>query len=430
VIHKLITFLLVCSCATAWGQAPVKSPLLIKAGKFFDARNGRMLTNQAVLIEGDRIKEVGDSAMVAGHAPSARVIDLSFATILPGLIDCHAHVLGNLKDYSPTKDLRTSSPQGALWGLHNLQIWLDHGFTALRDAGEDDVAFGQLALRNSINQGLVRGPRMVSAGNFVSITGGHGDPDPLAPDQALPRRPNLADNIDEISVAVRRDIKYGADWIKLMATGGVEDVLSDFNVQELSEEQMAKAVEIAHRARRRVMAHAEGTEGIKAAVRAGVDSVEHGTMLDEQGAALLAQKGTWLVPTLEVFQRLPEIDASSGHDPLSREKGKAILQFQSAAFQRALQNHVKIAFGLDDDPDFLDREFAALVQGGMKPAEALQAATVNAAELLGLSDQIGSIEPGKFADVIAVSGDPLADITKMENVVFVMKGGEIIKNMK
>lgn len=139
-IHKLITFLLVCSCATAWGQAPVKSPLLIKAGKFFDARNGRMLTNQAVLIEGDRIKEVGDSAMVAGHAPSARVIDLSFATILPGLIDCHAHVLGNLKDYSPTKDLRTSSPQGALWGLHNLQIWLDHGFTALRDAGEDDVA--------------------------------------------------------------------------------------------------------------------------------------------------------------------------------------------------------------------------------------------------------------------------------------------------
>jgi len=430
VIHKLITFLLVCSCATAWGQAPVKSPLLIKAGKFFDARNGRMLTNQAVLIEGDRIKEVGDSAMVAGHAPSARVIDLSFATILPGLIDCHAHVLGNLKDYSPTKDLRTSSPQGALWGLHNLQIWLDHGFTALRDAGEDDVAFGQLALRNSINQGLVRGPRMVSAGNFVSITGGHGDPDPLAPDQALPRRPNLADNIDEISVAVRRDIKYGADWIKLMATGGVEDVLSDFNVQELSEEQMAKAVEIAHRARRRVMAHAEGTEGIKAAVRAGVDSVEHGTMLDDQGAALLAEKGTWLVPTLEVFQRLPEIDANSGHDPLSREKSKAILQFQSAAFQRALQNHVKIAFGLDDDPDFLDREFAALVKGGMKPAEALQAATVNAAELLGLSDQIGSIEPGKFADVIAVSGDPLADITKMENVVFVMKGGEIIKNME
>jgi len=430
VIHKLITMLLLCSCATAWGQAPAKSTVIIKAGKLFDARNGRMLTSQAILIEGDRIKEVGDAATVLGHATNARVIDLSAATVLPGLIDCHAHILGNLKDYSPTHDLRTSSAQGVLWGLHNVQIWLDHGFTALRDAGEDDLAYGQLALRDSINMGLVRGPRIVSAGNFVSITGGHGDPDPLAPDQALPRRPNLADNVDEVGVAVRRDLKYGADWIKLMATGGVEDVLSDFNVQELSEEQMAKAVEIAHRARKKVMAHAEGTEGIKAAVRAGVDSVEHGTMLDEQGAALLAQKGTWLVPTLEVFQRLPEIDASSGHDPLSREKGKAILKFQAAAFQRALQNHVKIAFGVDDDPDFLDREFVALVKGGMKPIEALQAATVNAAELLGLSDQIGGIEAGKFADVIAVSGDPLADITNMERVVFVMKGSETIKNTK
>jgi imidazolonepropionase-like amidohydrolase len=430
VIYKLIAVLLICSGAAAWGQSPQKPPVLIKAGHLFEARSGRMLTAQAILIEGDRIKEVGDSATLARHAPSAKVIDLSSATVLPGLIDCHAHVLGNLKDYSPTRTLRTSSPQGVLWGLHNLQTWLDHGFTALRDAGEDDQAYGQLALRDSINQGLIRGPRMVSAGNFISITGGHGDPDPLAPDQALPRRPNLADNVDEVGVAVRHDLKYGVDWIKLMATGGVEDVLSDFNVQELSEEQMAKAVEIAHRARKKVMAHAEGTEGIKAAVRAGVDSVEHGTMLDEEGAALLAQKGTWLVPTLEVFQRLPEIDASSGHDPLSREKSRAILKFQSAAFRWALQNHVKIAFGLDDDPDFLDREFSALVSGGMKPVEALQAATVNAADLLGLSDQIGSIEPGKFADVIAVSGDPLADITKMEYVVFVMKGGEIIKNTK
>jgi imidazolonepropionase-like amidohydrolase len=430
VIYKLIAVLLICSGAATWGQTPQKPPVLIKAGRLFEARSGRMLTAQAILIEGDRIKEVGDAATLAEHAPSAKVIDLSSAAVLPGLIDCHAHVLGNLKDYSPTRTLRTSSPQGVLWGLHNLQTWLDHGFTALRDAGEDDLAYGQLGLRDSINQRLVRGPRMVSAGNFVSITGGHGDPDPLAPDQALPRRPNLADNVDEVGVAVRHDLKYGVDWIKLMATGGVEDVHSDFNVQELSEEQMAKAVEIAHRARKKVMAHAEGTEGIKAAVRAGVDSVEHGTMLDEEGATLLAQKGTWLVPTLEIFQRLPEIDLSSGHDPLSAEKSKAILKFQSAAFRRALQYHVKIAFGVDDDPDFLDREFSALVNGGMKPVEALQAATVNAAELLGLSDQIGSIEPGKFADVIAVSGDPLADITKIENVVFVMKGGEIIKNTK
>ena len=430
VIHKLIAVFLLWLGATAWGQTPVKSAVLIKAGKLFDARSGRMLTKQAILIEGDRIKEVGESAIVSGHATGARVIDLSSATVLPGLIDCHAHMLMNWKDLSPTRDLRTSSPQRALWGVHNLQIWLDHGFTALRDAGEADVAYGQLALRDSIKMGLIHGPRMVSAGGFVSVTGGHGDGDPLAPDQALPRRPNLADNVDQIGEVVRRDLKYGADWIKLMATGGVSDELSDFNVQELSEEQMAKAVEIAHRARKKVMAHAEGTGGIKAAVRAGVDSIEHGTMLDEEGAILMAQKGTWLVPTLNTFLRLTNPDPSLGQTALETEKTREIVKFLPAAFQRALQHHLKIAFGEDDDPDFLDAEFVALVKYGMKPAEALQAATVNAAELLGLSDQIGNIEAGKFADVIAVSGDPLADITNMEKVVFVMKGGEIIKNTK
>ena len=427
-IHKLIPVFLLCLGTTAWGQTPVNSAVLIKAGKLFDARSGRMLTNQAILIEGDRIKEVGDWAVVAGHAASARMIDLSSVTVLPGLIDCHAHVLPNWKDLSPMRDLRTSSAQGALWGVHNLQIWLDHGFTALRDAGEADAGYGQFAVRDSIKKGLIRGPRMVSAGSFVSVTGGHGDSDPLAPDQALHRRSNLADNVDQLAEVVRRDLKYGADWIKLMATGGVSDELSDFNVQELSEEQMAKAVEIAHRAHKKVMAHAEGTEGIKAAARAGVDSIEHGTMLDEEGAILMAQKGTWLVPTLNTFLRLTNPDPKLGQTAIETEKTREIVRFLPTAFQRALQHHLKIAFGEDDDPDFLDDEFVALVKYVMKPAEALQAATVNAAELIGLSDQIGSIEAGKFADVIAVSGDPRADITNMEKVVFVMKGGEIIKN--
>jgi len=405
-----------------------KQITIIRAAQLLDVRDGRVLANQAILVEGDRIRQVGPAAgIVTEFGRGATVVDLGNSTLLPGLIDCHNHILGNPKDQSSTADLRMSSPQQALWGLHNLQIWLAHGFTSLRDAGESDLAYGQLALRNSINQELVQGPRIVSAGNFISLTGGHGDADPLAPDQALPRRPNLADNVGEIGDAVRRDIKYGADCIKLMATGGVMDPTSDFNVQELSEEQMAKAVEIAHRARKKVMAHAEGTDGIKAAVRAGVDSIEHGTMLDEEGATLMQSKGTWLVPTLYTFQHGVEVGTSLGADAVTLEKGKKVLGYQQAAFTLALKHHLKIAYGVDDDPDYVSKEFGALVRGGMQPLEAIQAATVRGSELLGLSDQIGTLDAGKYADVVAVSGDPLADIQAMDNVVFVMKGGVVFK---
>ena len=237
----------------------------------------------------------------------------------------------------------------------------------------------------------------------------------------------MADTVDQVSIAVRRDIKFGADWIKLMATGGVMDPISDYTVQELSQEQMAKAVEIAHRAGKKVMAHAEGSEGIKAAVRAGVDSIEHGTVLDEEGAKLMEQHGTWLVPTLFCFQHDMETGLSQGRDPASFAKGVAIINEQGPAFKRALDHHLKIAYGLDDDPDFVSKEFGALVRGGMTPIEALKAATINGAELMGRSKDIGSIEPGKYADIVAVDGDPLSDITVMEKVTFVMKGGEVYK---
>lgn len=404
--------------------------VLLESAKLVDVRTGRVLTGQAILVEGNKIVEVGSLPTVKSHAPTAaQVIDLKGLTVLPGLIDCHAHVLGNLQDLSAAAPLRMSSAQSTLWGVHNLQVWLDHGFTALRDAGESDLGYGQIALRDSIRMGLINGPRMVSAGNFISLTGGHGDADVLAPDQALPRRPNLADSIEEIGPAVRHEIKYGADWIKLMASGGISDPMSDFTVQELSQEQMAAAVEIAHRAHKKVMAHATAPDGIKAAVKAGVDSIEHGTMLDDEGAALMAKNGTWLVPTLSVMQRYAAIGNDSGLDAVALEKSKTIVQFQAASFHRALNSHLKIAFGLDDEPKYLPNEFAAMVRGGMTPLAALQAATVHAADLLGLSDQVGTIENGKLADIIAVSADPLDDIGAMAKVVFVMKDGEVIKQL-
>jgi imidazolonepropionase-like amidohydrolase len=418
-----------CAALAALGQSeqvrqqPKHSRVAIHAGRLLDVRTGSYAMNVFILIEGDRIVSVASS-----RPDGVPVIDLSGQTVLPGLADCHDHILYNPKDQSPTSELRMSSPMAALWGVHNLQVWLDHGFTLLRDAGEKDQAYGQLALRDAIKKELIRGPRIVSAGNFISVTGGHGDADVLAPDQALPRRTNLADTVDEVSEAVRHDIKYGADWIKLMATGGVSDPISDYNVQELSEAQMARAVEVAHRAGKHVMAHAEGTEGIKAAVRAGVDSIEHGTMLDDEGAQLMEQHGTWLVPTLFTFQHAIEEGLSLGADPVSLEKAKAILRAQQPAFERALRHHLKIAYGVDDDPDFVAKEFSALVRGGLSPLGALQAATVNAADLLGTSRDTGSIEPGKYADIVAVTGDPLKDITVMEHVVFVMKGGELIKD--
>jgi imidazolonepropionase-like amidohydrolase len=425
---RTLTVLSMLLSTIAWGQAPAQRLTLIKAGRLFDARTGQMLSNQAILVEGDRIKEVGTAAAVAAHAANARVIDLSSSTVLPGLIDAHNHVLGNPKDLSPIAGLRMSSAQATLWGVRNLRIWLDKGFTTLRDACESDRYYGQIALRNSIQQSLIQGPRMIVAGQCLSLTGGHGDSDQLAADEEMPRRPNIADTIDEVATAARRDIKYGADWIKLMATGGVMDTLSDFRVQELSEAQMAKAVEVAHRANKKVMAHAHGTEGIKAAVRAGVDSIEHGSLLDDEGAQLMVQKGTWLVPTIDVELRTLEMGASFGVEPVMMAKEKEVVRLKRAGFEKALKYHVKIAFGVDDDPDYLTREFDAMVAWGMKPVEALQAATINASQLLGIADQVGTIEAGKAADIIAVNGDPLTDIKAINNVVLVMKAGEVVRS--
>lgn len=302
----------------------------------------------------------------------------------------------------------------------------------VRDACEPYPSYPQFALRQGVERGLIAGPRIVAAGSCVSLTGGHGDGDVMSPDKPGLNAPNQVDTVDDVSRITRRDIKYGADWIKLMATGGVMDPISDYRVQELSDAQMTRAVEVAHRAGRKVMAHAEGTVGIKAAVRAGVDSIEHGTLLDDEGAAMMAERGTWLVPTLYCFQHDLQTGLSKGREPASMAKGIAIVKEQTPAFQRALKHHVRIAYGVDDDDvdESVSMEFGALVRGGMTPLEALQAATINGAQMLSLDKDLGTVETGKRADLVAVKGDPLQDISAMEQVAFVMMDGKVVKPLE
>ncbi len=397
---------------------------VVHAGRLIDVRTGHITEGAYIVITRDRVTSV-QTAAPAGNAP---VIDMTRYTIVPGLIDAHGHILSDPTTQSSTSYLTTSAPEATIRGVANLQLWLKHGFTVVRDACEPYSSYPQFALREGVEKGLIQGPRIVAAGSCVSVTGGHGDSDRLSPDKPSLDQPNQVDTVDDVSHIVRRDIKYGADWIKLMATGGVMDPISDYRVQELSDAQMARAVEDAHRAGHKVMAHAEGTIGIKAAVRAGVDSIEHGTMLDDEGAQMMAARGTWLVPTLYCFQHDLQTGLSKGRDPSSMAKGIAIVKEQGPAFHRALKYHLKIAYGVDDDDvdESVSMEFGALVRGGMTPLEALQAATINGAQLLSLDKDLGAVEPGKYADLVAVEGNPLADITVMEHVRWVMKAGDVV----
>jgi imidazolonepropionase-like amidohydrolase len=400
----------------------------IRAGKVLDVRTGKYLVNQMIWVEGDRIKAIGSVADIQKQVSAgAKTIDLSNATALPGLIDCHTHLTMDPHLLGPA-GLHVSTPRAALMGARNARVTLEAGFTTVRNVGAGGYA--DIALRDAIKAGDVPGPRMLASGPPLSITGGHGDENFLAP-RFNYSDDGVADGVAGVTTKVRQNIKYGADVIKFMATGGVLSEGDNPALAQYSLEEMKAIIDTAHGLGRKVAAHAHGAPGIKLAVIAGVDSIEHGSYIDDEAIRLMKEHGTYLVPTVFLQDWLLGNLESLGLTASMKEKAKMVLPIAKQNLSHAFQSGVKVAFGTDAAvyPHGLNAgEFATMVKMGLPPLGAIQAATVNAADLIGWSDRVGTLEPGKFADIVAVSGDPLADPHVMEHVHFVMKGGEVIRN--
>jgi imidazolonepropionase-like amidohydrolase len=405
-------------------QTPSNSGLTaIRAGKMFDAKAGKMLENQVILVHDDQIQQVGSNLPIP---QGAKVIDLSKATVMPGFIDAHVH-LTMAAGHSGPAGLTVSVPRSALIGARNARVTLMAGFTTVRNLGAE--GFSDVALRDAINDGDVIGPRMQVSGPMISITGGHGD-NSILPFEYHATGDGVADGPDEVRHRVRENIKYGADVIKFAASGGTMSKGDNPLLEAYSPEEMQILISEAHRQGRKVATHAHSALAIKDAVRAGVDSVEHGIFLDDEGIALMKQHGTYLVPTAFPLFWYMDNMASMHLPKYTEDKIKVILPIGKASMSNAFRQGVKVALGTDAGvyPHGLNGgEFWAMVKLGLTPTQALQAGTVNAADLMGWTDQVGSIEPGKFADIVAVNGDPTADISILEHVDFVMKGGVVYK---
>jgi imidazolonepropionase-like amidohydrolase len=395
----------------------------VHAAHLLDVKTGKILNNVLITIKGDRIAGVS----AAQAAPrGAHVIDLPNATLLPGLIDAHTHLT-----FDPNfgyQELGVSIPKEALIGAKNARITLEAGFTTVRNVGAS--GYTDIALRDAINEGMVPGPRIDASGPPLSITGGHCDQN-LLPYEWHAKSDGAADGVEGVQHKVREIIKYGADVIKVCATGGVLSKGDDPQASQYTLEELKAIVADAHRLGRKVAAHAHGAQGIAWAAEAGVDSIEHGSYIDDNGIRIMKEHGTYLVPTQYLADWMRENAARIGLPPMYAEKMKSVTAVARQNVTKAFRAGVKIAFGTDAAvyPHGLNaHEFAVYVQMGMTPLQAIQTATVNAADLLGWSDRIGSLEPGKFADMIAVDGDPSKDVTLLEHPVFVMKGGTVYKN--
>jgi imidazolonepropionase-like amidohydrolase len=400
--------------------------VIVHAGKLLDVRTGKTLTDQAIVIEGGKITSVG-SYTQAKRSGDDRLVDLSNATVLPGLTDAHTHLTGNPQDVGP-QALSISIPRATLTGARNARITLEAGFTTVRNVGAD--GYGDVALRDAINAGDVPGPRMLVSGPPLGITGGHCDENNL-PFEYHFSSEGVADGVEGVQHKVREVIKYGADVVKICATGGVLSHGDNPQASAYTLEELKAIVTDAHRLGRKVAAHAHGAQGILWASQAGVDSIEHGSYIDDAGIAEMKKNGTYLVPTLYLADWFLENAERMHVPPELIAKGKEVMPAARKNIAHAFSSGVKVAFGTDAAvyPHGLNaHEFAVMVKLGLTPLQSIQAATINAADLLGWSDKIGAVEAGKWGDIIAVDGDPLQDVTTLEHVKFVMKGGEVVKN--
>ncbi len=425
IVRQILIFLVI-SCSLA-GLAPAQV-IAVRAGKLVDPDSGTVLSDQIILIRDTKIEKVGKGIDIPADAT---VVDLSRMTVLPGLIDCHTHLADGAHDGEPMGQFKKTAAQVALESVPNARAMLESGFTTVRDVGAYR-ALGDVALRDAIARGDIIGPRMFVAGAYVTISGGAGAATGLAPDIGLPwdLRYGEANSPWEVRKVVRQLAHDGVDHIKVLSSGAVLTHGSNPHSQEFTPEELQAAVDEASHFGLRVAAHAHSPEGIKNAIRAGVASVEHASMIDAEGIALARERGTYLDMDIYDEECIQE-GGRKGNVPKDFLEHDAQLgQIQRDNFRKAVAAGVKMAFGTDAGVcayGTSGKQFAFMVKYGMTSMQAIQAATSSAADLLGHSNEFGSIKPGKYADMIAVSGDPIADIRLLENVKFVMKDGKIYK---
>lgn len=404
----------------------------VKAGKLFDSETGKYQENVVLVVEGERIRSVEKAgfAIPAG----AKVVDLSKEYVLPGLIDCHTHMGARADKYDPINSFKETPFTSAYASVGNARKTLEAGFTSIRDVGS--LPFMAVDLRDTINEGLLPGPRIVASGPALSITGGHGDLNNYSPETRVSMFPadrdfSIADGPEQIRQTIRAQVKYGVDVIKILASGGVLSKGDQPGAPQYTYEELKMAADTAHATGRKIAAHAHGAQSIKDSIRAGIDSIEHGSLVDDEGIKLAKEHGTYFVMDIYDDDYILGKARDFGIPEELTTKEKALGQLQRDNFKKAFQAGVKMAFGTDagvyphgDNA----KQFHYMVMYGMTPAQAIQAATRNAADLIGRSADVGALTPKHFADLIAVEQDPLAHVEALEHVTLVMKGGAVVKD--